>query len=90
MQLKDPALRSILLKIREGTVDDEVHSVLKSRLRAISINSVDLSRTAIICSRRIEGDEINVECLKHIEGNAHDFVAIDTNTNVQPLREADR
>ena len=96
MQLKeivtarDPALSSILLKIREGTIDNDVDSVLKSRLRPININAVDLSHTVIICSRRKEVDEINAECLKHIEGSTHEFVAVYTDTNGQPLREADR
>ena len=90
VRAKDPILSSILLKIREGTVDNKVDSVLKSRLRPININSVDLSHTVIICSRRKEVDEINAECLKYIEGNAHEFVAVDTDTNGQPLREADR
>jgi len=35
-------------------------------------------------------DEINAECLKHIEGTVHEYVAIDTDTNGEPLREADR
>ena len=90
VRAKDPSLSSILLKIREGTVDNKVDSVLKSRLRPININSVDLSQTVIICSRHKEVDEINAECLKYIEGNAHEFVAIDTDTNGQPLREANR
>ena len=90
VRAKDPALSSILLKIREGTIDNDVDSVLKSRLRPININSVDLSHTVIICSRRKEVDEINAECLKHIEGSTHEFVAVDTDTNGQPLREADR
>ena len=90
VRAKDPALSSILLKIREGTIDNDVDSVLKSRLRPININSVDLSYTVIICSRRKEIDEINEECLKHIEGSTHEFVAVDTDTNGQPLREADR
>ena len=66
--------------------------MLKSRLRPININSVDLSHTDIICScsRRKEVDEINAECLKHIEGSTHEFVAVGTDTNGQPLREADR
>ena len=63
--------------------------MLKSRLKPVNINSVDLSHTAIICSRHNEVDEINTECLKHFEGNAHEFVAVDTNINGQPLRETD-
>ena len=90
VRAKDPALSSALLKIREGIIDEEVASLLKSRLRPINIASVDLTRTVIICSRRKEVDEINAECLKHIEGTVHEYVAIDTDTNGQPLREADR
>ena len=51
VRAKDPALSSILLIIREGTIDNDVDSVLKSRLRPININAVDLSHTVIICSR---------------------------------------
>ena len=66
VRAKDPALSFILLKIKEGTVDNEVDSVLKSRLRPIHINSVDLSHTVIICSRCKEVDEIIAECIKRI------------------------
>ena len=90
VRAKDPTLSSILLKIREDTVDNKVDSMLKSRLRPININSVYLSHTVIIYSRCKDVDEINAECLKYIEGNAHEFVAVDTDTNGQPLREADR
>ena len=51
VRAKDPALSSILLIIREGTIDNDVDLVLKSRLRPININAVDLSHTVIICSR---------------------------------------
>ena len=90
VRAKDPALSSILLIIREGTIDNDVDLVLKSRLRPININAVDLSHTVIICSRCKEVYEINAECLKHIEGSTHEFDAVDTDINGQPLREADR
>ena len=87
---KDPTLSAVLLKIREGIVDDQVSSVLKSRVTSMDIASVDLTRTVIICSRRKEVDQINAECLNYIEGAVQEYVAIDTDTNGQPLREADR
>ena len=90
VRAKDPTLSAALLKIREGIIDDEVASLLKSRLRDIDIASVDLTRTVIICSRRNEVDLINAECLNYIDGTVHEYVAIDTDTNGQPLREADK
>ena len=90
VRAKDPTLSAALLKIREGIIDDEVASLLKSRLRHIDIASVDLTRTVIICSRRKEVDVINAECLSYIDGTVHEYVAIDTDTNGQPLREADK
>ena len=90
VRAKDPTLSAALLKIREGIIDDEVASLLKNRLRDIDIASVDLTRTVIICSRRKEVDVINAECLNYIDGNVHEYVAIDTDTNGQPLREADK
>ena len=63
--------------------------MLKSWLRPVNINSVDLSHTAIICFRHNEVDEIDTECLKHFEGSAHEFVAVDTDINGQPLRKND-
>ena len=96
MQLKEPVrakdstLSAVLLKIREGIVDDQVSSVLKSRVSSMDIASVDLTRTVIICSRRKEVDQINAECLNYINGTVQEYMAIDTDTNGQPLREADR
>ena len=90
VRAKDPTLSATLLKIREGIVDDEVASVLKGRLRSVDIASVDLCRTVIICSRRKEVDQINTECLNYICGTVQEYVAIDTDTNGQPLREADK
>lgn len=90
VRAKDSALNAALLEIREGIVDDEVASLLKSRLRSIQIPSVDLKRTVIICSRRKEVDEINQEYLNYIDGSVQECEAIDTDTNGQPLREADR
>ena len=81
VRAKDPTLSISLLKIREGIVDDEVASLLKSRLRCIDIAAVDLTRTVIICSRRKEVDVINAECLNFIDGTVHEYVAIDTDTN---------
>ena len=49
-----------------------------------------MSYIVIICSRRKEVDKINAECLNHNEGSTHEFIAVDTDTNGQPLREADR
>ena len=90
VRAKDPTLSTSLLKIREGIVDDEVSFLLKSRLRCINIAAVDLTRTVIICSRRKEVDVINAECLNYTDGTVHEYVAVDTDTNGQPLREADK
>lgn len=90
VRAKDPILSSILLKIRIGICDDQVVSVLKDRLTRVNISSVDLNRTVIICSTRKEVDAINSECLKLIDGCEHKFVATDTDSNGQPLREADQ
>ena len=90
VRAKDSALNIALLKIREGIVDDEVASLIKSRLRPIQISSIDLKRTVIICFRRKEVDEINEECLNYIDDSAQEYEAIDTDTNSQPLGEADR
>ena len=38
-----------------------------------------------MCSRRAEVDVINAECLEYVKGIGHKYVAIDTNTNGQPL-----
>ena len=90
VRAKDSALNAALLKIREGIVDNEVASLLKGRLRSIQISSIDFKRTIIICSRRKEVDEINEECLNYIDGSVQEYEAIDTDTNGQPLTEADR
>ena len=90
VRAKDPILSSILLKIRIRICDDQVVSVLKDRLTRVNISSVDLNRTVIICSTRKEVDAINSECLKLIDGCEHKFVAVDTNSNGQSLREADQ
>ena len=87
---KDPNLSSILSKVREGICDEEVATTLKSRLCKVDIESVDLSHTIIICSKRKEVDIINEECLKRVSGDVHTYEAIDTDTNGQPLREADK
>ena len=78
VRAKDPILSVALLKIREGIIDDEVASLLKSRLRDIDIASVDLTRTVIICSRRKEVDVINAECLNYIDGNVHEYAQTQT------------
>ena len=90
VRAKDSTLNAALLKIREGIVDDEVASLLKSRLRSIQVSSIDLKRTVTICSRRKEVDKINEEYLKYIHGSVQEYEAIDTDRNGQPLREADR
>jgi len=87
---KDPELSAILSEIRMGKCDETVCSVLKSRLRNVDIDAVDLTRTVIICSKRKEVDLINEECLKRIDGDTHEYKAIDTDSNGQPLREADK
>ena len=83
-------LSSILLKIRNGICDEQVTSVLKGRLTHVDISSVDLNKTVIICSTRNEVDAINSECLKLIDGSEHIYVAVHTDSNGQPLREADQ
>ena len=90
VRAKDPTLSSALLKIREGIIDNKVAFLLKSRLRHIDIASVDLTRTVIICSRCKEVDVINAECLNYIDGTVNEYIAIDTDTNGQLLREADK
>ena len=64
--------------------------MLKGRLKGVDISSIDLNRTVIICSTRNEVNAINSECLKLIEGGEYKFVAVDTDSNGQPLREADQ
>ena len=87
---KDATLSSILLKIRDGICDNQVASVLQSRIKSVDVKSVDLTRTVIICSRRNEVETINNECLKLIDGEEHQFEATDTDSNGQPLRETDQ
>ena len=43
VRIKDPALSSILLKIREGIVYNEIDSVFNNRLTHVIIKSIDLS-----------------------------------------------
>ena len=90
VRAKDAILSTILLKIRNGVCDEQVASVLKGRLKSVDISLIDLNQTVIICSTRNEVDAINNECLKLIEGGKHKFVAVDTDSNGQPLREADQ
>ena len=90
VRAKDATLSSILLKIRDGICDDQVASVLQSRIKSVDVKSVDLTRTVIICSRRNEVETINNECLKLIDGEEHQFEATDTDSNGQPLREIDQ
>ena len=90
VRAKDATLSSILLKIRDGICDDQVASVLQSRINSVDVKSVDLTRTVIICSRRNEVETINNECLKLIDGEEHQFEATDTDSNGQPLRETDQ
>ena len=44
----------------------------------------------IICLTHNEINAINDESLKLIDGSEQKFVAMDTDSNVQPLREADQ
>ena len=90
VRAKDATLSSILLKIRDGICDDQVASVLQSRINSVDVKLVDLTRTVIICSRRNEVETINNECLKLIDGEEHQFEATDTDSNGQPLRETDQ
>ena len=64
--------------------------MLKRCIKSVDVTSVDLSRTVIICSTRNEVDNISNECLKLIDGREHIFEATDTDSNGQPLREADK
>jgi len=89
VRAKDAMLSSILLKIREGICDDQVDSVLKSRLEKVDLASVDLNKTVIICSRCKEVSAINDQCLQLISGKEYKFEATDTDSNGQPLRESD-
>ena len=86
----DPVLSSMLLKVRQGECDKEVESTLKRCLKPLDIASIDLSKTVVICSRRKEVNEINSECLKLVPGNIKEYVAMDSDNNGQPLREADK
>ena len=90
VRAKDATLSSILLKIRDGICDDQVASVLQSCIKSVDVKSVDLTRTAIICSRRNEVETINNECLKLIDGEEYQFEAKDTYSNGQTLRETDQ
>ena len=90
VRAKDSNLISVLLKIREGVCDEQVDSVLKSRLVKPNIASVDLTKTVIICSRCKEVDAINDQCLQRISGKEYKLEATDTDSNGQPLRENDR
>lgn len=67
-----------------------MESTLKKCLRPRDIASIDLNRTVVICSKRKEVDEINAECLKQVQGNIKDYIALDSDSNGQPLREADK
>jgi len=69
---------------------DAIRIYILKFLWQFNVPSVYLTHAVIICSRHKAVDEINAECLKHIEGTVHEYVAIDTDTNGQPLREADR
>ena len=66
---KDPELSLIQSKLRMGEFNEKVTHVLKSQLKYINIDAVDLTRTVIICSKRKEVDFINEECLKRIDGD---------------------
>ena len=87
---KDPELSLILSKIRKGECNEIVTNKLKSQLKDVNIDAVDLTRTVIICSKRKEVDSINKECLKRIDGETQEYEATDTDSNGQPLREADK
>ena len=92
VRAKDPALSSALLKIREGIIDEEVTSLLKSRLRPVNVASVDLTRTVIICSRRAEVDVINTECLQHITAqpkNMLQWILIQMGSHCEKLTDKD-
>ena len=84
-----PLLSSILAKIRLGVCDDEVKSALRSRLRIIDISALDLDHTVVICSKRIECESVNDECLQRLDGPVTEYMANDTDNNGNPLRQAD-
>ena len=66
-----------------------MESVLKNRLEKVDVASVDLTKTVIICSRCMEVDNINEQCLQLISGKEYKLEATDTDSNGQPLRESD-
>ena len=85
----DPVLCSILAKIRLGICDEEVTTVLESKLRPRPLSDIDLQRTVVICSTRKECDEINDDCIDMVEGSEIVYDASDTDHHGHPLHEAD-
>ena len=84
----DPILSTVLLKVRMGVCDEEVNKVLQSCVHP-HINDIELDRAVVICSTHAECDEINEECLERLDGNPVSYVAIDSDHDGHPLREAD-
>ena len=85
----EPVLSSILSKVRMGICDEEVDYTLRSCMREQNWDTLDLDKTVVICSTRDECSEINNHCIKRLEGNSCEFVAIDTDHDGNPLRVAD-
>ena len=85
----DPVLSSILSKVRLGVCDEEVTTVLKSRLQEKNVSDMDLGRTVVICSTRRECEDINDECIAMVHGSEVVYEALDTDHHGHPLREAD-
>ena len=85
----DPVLCNILGKIRMGDCDEEVTSVLKSRVRPKDVSDIELQRTVVICSTRKECEELNSACIDRVEGNEVVYEALDSDHHGHPLREAD-
>ena len=87
---QDPVLSSVLSKVRMGVCDQEVTRVLRDRVQPRDIDSLELDRTVVICSTRVECEEINNLCIKRMDGNETVYEAIDTDHHCHPLREADK
>ena len=83
----DPTLSRLLTKILEVYVI-AMSQIVQTRVQKQDISSVDLDKTAIICSTRAECGKINDQCLERISGVMCEYEADDSN-NRHGLRTAD-
>ncbi len=66
-QALDPTLASLLAKVRLGSYDQQLDSMLHTCVSGESWDSVDFD-TTMIYSRRDECSEINDHCIECLEG----------------------